>query len=168
MKGYAKALMDVAIKDDALDEITYQLDELDESFMTNKGWIKMMNSPMYTKDQKFALIDQLNLHKDLANLIKILAKTKRMDAFEKLYTDWTLMVRQKQNIAHVNVYTVAPLTKNQLENLTKSLQPRFKDETVELHVEVDESLIGGLKIIYHGQSIDHTVLRELEELFYTI
>ena len=60
------------------------------------------------------------------------------------------------------------MNKEQEEKLIKVLGPRFKGLTISLHKTIDKSLIGGMKVVYHGQSLDRSIARELEELFITI
>lgn len=168
MNNYAKALMDIAEKEGIIDEVSYQFDELNEVIKSNKAWIKMMSSPMLTDDQKTAYIDQLGLSNYLSYMLKTLAHTNQMMQIDDIYPAWVRMMREKNNIAHINVYTVNPLSDKQIDALTKRLKPRFKNQTIEIHVKVRENMIGGLRIVYEGQSLDQSIARELDELFMTI
>jgi F-type H+-transporting ATPase subunit delta len=44
----------------------------------------------------------------------------------------------------------------------------FKNLSISFHVTIDPELLGGIKIVHQGQSLDRTVARELEELYTTI
>lgn len=168
MNSYAKALMEIAIANNTLDQISYQFDELNEAVFSNRKWLDVMNSPMLDDEQKIKNIDQLNLNQHLATMLKMLATSKQMDLYDHIYPEWVRMIREKNNVAHINVYTVKELTKEQIEALSKKLQPRFKNQTIEIHVKVRDNLIGGIRMVHEGQSLDHSIARELEELFMTL
>jgi len=168
MNSYAKALLDIAEKENIVDQITYQFDEFNESVTSNPKWLKMMDSPMVSNDKKDQMIDQLGLNEHLTKLLKLLARANQMELYDDIYPSWVRMIRSKNNVAHINVYSVSELTDAQLKALTKKLQPRFKNQTLELHIKVRDNLIGGLRIVYQGQSLDNSIARELEELFLTL
>ncbi len=168
MNSYAKALLEVAEAHDMVDEIAFEFDQLNEAMFANKQWLKMMDSPMLSAEEKSMKIDALGLNQHLAAMLKILAESNQMELYDDIYPEWVRMMRSKNNVAHINVYTVEPLNDKQLSALTKKLQPRFKNLTIELHVKVREHLIGGLQIVYQGRSLDNSVARELEELFMTL
>lgn len=168
MNSYAKALLDIAEKHDSVDQIAYQFDELNETIFNNRKWLKMMNSPMVSHEEKIKNIDALSLNEHLATMLKMLAKTNQMGLYDTIYPAWVRMIRTKNNVAHINVYSVKALTETQINTLTKKLKPRFKGMTIEIHVKVRENLIGGIKLIYQGQSLDNSIAHELDELYMTV
>jgi F-type H+-transporting ATPase subunit delta len=168
MNSYAKALLDIAEKHHSVDEIAYQFDELNDTIFNNRQWLKMMNSPMVSYEQKYKNIEELSLNEHLATMLKMLAKTNQMGLYDKIYPAWVRMIRSKNNVAHINVYSVKDLTEEQVQKLTKKLKPRFKGMTIEIHVKVREHLIGGLRLIYQGQSLDNSIAHELDELYLTV
>jgi len=168
MNSYAKALMEIAEANQSVDEIAYQFDELNDALFGNDTWLKMMDSPMLTKEQKDANIDALELNEHLSTMLKLLANSNHMELYDDIYPEWVRMLRTKNNVAHINVYTAEPLSDGQIKALTKKLQPRFKNQNLEIHVKVRDNLIGGLRIVHQGQSLDNSIARELEELFMTL
>ncbi|MFA6800846.1 MAG: ATP synthase F1 subunit delta [Acholeplasmataceae bacterium] len=168
MNSYVKALYDVAVANHSLDEITYQFDQLNEAVMSQKKWLEVMNSPMLSNNDKSKKIDDLNLNKDLANVLKILAHTRQMEVYDEIYPEWVRLMREINHVAHINIYTVKPLSDKQINALTKKLKPRFKKQQIEIHVKVRDNLIGGIRMVYQGQSLDHSIAHELEELFMTL
>jgi len=168
MNSYAKALMEIAEESNVVEEIAYQFDELNEIIRSNKTWMHMMASPMLSNEQKSKNIDELGLSKHLAYMLKKLAFDNRMMLIDDIYPSWINMLREKNNIAHLNVYSANELSQKQIEKLTKKLKPRFKNQTIEIHVKVRKNIIGGLRIVYQGQSLDQSIARELDELFMTV
>ncbi len=168
MNSYAKALMEIAEEKNVVEEIAYQFDELNEIIRVNKTWMRMMASPMLSNEQKSKNIDELGLSKYLAYMLKKLAFDNQMMLIDDIYPAWINILREKNNIAHLNVYSANELTDKQIEKLSKKLKPRFKNQTIEIHVKVRKDIIGGLRIVYQGQSLDQSIARELDELFMTV
>jgi F-type H+-transporting ATPase subunit delta len=69
---------------------------------------------------------------------------------------------RRQKIVAV-VKTAVPLTAEQLERLTGSLG-RIYGRGVSLHVEVEPSVLGGIRVQVGDEVIDGTVAGRLEEL----
>lgn len=168
MSDYAKALMEVAQERDNVSQITTQFDRLHDLVVEHPTWLQLMDSPMYKVKDKDEKIDQLNVCITLSACLKTMVRKNHMSLFFDVYHDWIRLIRKQQKIAHVNVYAAKPLTKQQEDLLIKRLQPRFQQMTIDLHLRVDSSLIGGLKIIYQGVSLDRSIARELDELFTTL
>ncbi|MFA5470576.1 MAG: ATP synthase F1 subunit delta [Acholeplasmataceae bacterium] len=168
MRKYAKALHQIALERNKLDVLNYQFDQLKDLIKDNSRWIEMMDSPMITDKEKEANIDNLDFDDVFLSFLKTLSKKRHMTYIFEIYEEWTNLVRITQKIAHLNVITASKMTQEQENRLLEVLKPRFKNQTISLHKIIDPSLIGGIKVIYQGQSLDRSVARELEELFTTI
>ncbi len=168
MSDYAKALMEVAQKRNDIDQITTEFDRLHDIVFEHPTWLELLDSPMYELKDKDDKVDKLNLSPTLTACLKTMIRKNHMSLFFDVYHDWIRLIRKQQQIAHVNVYAAEKLSKKQEELLIKRLQPRFKNMTIDLHLRVDKALIGGLKIIYQGVSLDRSIARELDELFTTL
>ena len=168
MTSYAKALHQLAVEQEKLDQINYHFEELKRLIKENPKWTEMMDSPMLTADEKNKKIDELGFDILFLSFLKTLSEKHLMGYLDEIHQEWKYLVRASQKIAHLNVYLAAPLSNEQESKLMQVLEPRFKGKTITLHKTIDQSLIGGIKVIYQGQSLDRSVARELEELFTTI
>jgi F-type H+-transporting ATPase subunit delta len=168
MRQYAKALHHIALEQNKLDVLNYHFDELRDLIKSHPTWLKMMDSPMLSKKEKEAKIDELDFDPTFLAFIKVLSSKHYMQYIDEVYDEWIHLVRTTQKIAHLHVYLAKELTKAQEEQLMRTLKPRFKNQTISLHKTIDPSLIGGIKITHQGQALDRSVVRELEELFITI
>ncbi len=168
MRKYAKALHQLALEHEKLDLLNYQFDQLRDLFQKNPKWIEMVDSPMLSKKEKESKIDELDFDSTFLAFLKILSEKHHMAYIDDVYDEWIHLVRTTQKIAHLNVILASDMTNEQEMKLFEVLKPRFKNQTISLHKIIDPSLIGGIKVIYHGQSLDRSVARELEELFTTI
>ncbi|MCD4826663.1 MAG: ATP synthase F1 subunit delta [Acholeplasmataceae bacterium] len=168
MTSYAKALHQLAVEQNKLDQINYNFEELKRLKNELPKWSEMMDSPMLDAAEKNKLIDELDFDVLFLSFLKTLSQKHLMGYLDEIHQEWKYLVRASQKIAHLNVYLAAPLSDEQELKLMEVLKPRFKGKTITLHKTIDHTLIGGIKVIYQGQSLDRSVARELEELFTTI
>lgn len=168
LSNYAKALFELALEKKIIDEINQHFDDFQTSLEKQKLWIEMMDSPMFHFEQKRKMIDDLAYHPSFLSFLKTLAKKHIMHKSSEIYDEWTSLTRIHQKIAHLHVYSATKLKAEQIERIHQALKPRFPGRTVSLKFSIDPKLIGGIKVIYRGQALDHSVARELVELYTTI
>ncbi|HOI86052.1 MAG TPA: ATP synthase F1 subunit delta [Acholeplasmataceae bacterium] len=166
--NYAKALFELAKQSQKVDIIHYQFESLKRALQDMPGWIDMMDSPMVNMHDKETKIDDLGYDVVFRSFLKMLAQKNQMIALSEIFAQWNKLVRAHLKIAHVNVFSAKPLTKEQEHNILQAIQPTFPHHNVHLHLHVDRKLIGGLKIEYQGQALDRSIARELEELYQMI
>jgi len=168
IENYAKALFDLAKEQNKMDVLTFHFDDFMNAMEKNPNWVEMMDSPMISFEEKSKLIDVLEYDITFLAFLKMLAQKNMTHAYNEIYPLWAHMSRIFLNIAHIHLYSAIPVTEAQENAFRKVIQPRFPNKTITFHVTIDPSLIGGIKIIYQGQSLDRSVARELEELYTTI
>ena len=168
ISNYAKALFSIAKEENKIDVLTYHFDDLKDTVDKNPTWVTLMDSPMVSFEEKSKMIDSLEYDVSLIAFLKMLAQKNNIHLYQEIYNEWTLLSRVYQKIAHLHIYSAKPVSKEVEERLIKAITPRFPNQTVSLHITIDPTLLGGLKIVYQGQSLDHSVAREIEELYTTI
>lgn len=165
MMNYAKALHQIAVEKNILDVINHQFESFCEDIKKDPSWILLMDSPMLSIDDKYQNIDALGYEVSFLSFLKVLAKNRELNLYQEIYDQWVYLARAHQKIAHIGLYSAKPISDETIEKFRKALQPRFEDKTIEFHVVIDETLIGGVKTVYQGQSLDRSVAKELEELY---
>lgn len=165
VSNYAKALYAIAKEQNKIDLVTVQFDVFKDMVEDQKGWISMMDSPMISFDEKMERVEALDLDASFLAFLKMLAQKHHMHFYLEIYDEWVHMSRRYQGIAHILVYSAKPVTKNQEEALRQVIQPRFPNQKLDFNITIDEHLLGGIKIVHQGQSLDRSVARELKELY---
>ena len=168
ISNYAKALFSIAKEQEKIDLLTFQFHDFMDHMEKNPEWIVLMDSPMVSFAQKVPLIEALTYDASFLSFLKMLSEKNHMHSVKDIYAEWTELSRTFRKIAHLHVYTAKPLSKEQIEKLKITVQPMFKNLSISFHVTIDPELLGGIKIVHQGQSLDRTVARELEELYTTI
>jgi F-type H+-transporting ATPase subunit delta len=168
ISNYAKALFQIAKEENKIDIISYQFENFYELIQKNENWIKLMDSPMVLYREKLRMIDALKYDASFLSFLKIIAKKNNVHFYKEIYDEWLRLSRIYQKIAHITIHSAKELSSDYKEKLIKSLEPRFINQTISLNVKVKPDLLGGIRIIYQGQSLDRSISREIEELYTTI
>lgn len=165
--NYAKALFNAAKQEDALDEVLYDYETFVAALKNKQtdAWLDLVDSPVLTRKQKKDLIFGItNLHPVFVNFLKMLMKDYQIRSYEEIYEEFLILARQEQQVAHVRVIVAKPLTSEQLKYLRKELHGWFDDLDIEIEVIIDKRLLGGIRVMYQGQTIDRSFYSELQEL----
>jgi len=166
--NHAKALFELAKTSEKVDIIHYQFESLQQTIKALHGWTEMMDSPMVSLNDKESKIDALGYDVIFRSFLKMLAQKNQMFAITEIFAQWNKWVRAHLKIAHVNIFSAKKLTQEQEHMILQAIQPTFPHHNVHLHLHVDKTLIGGLKVEYQGQALDRSIARELEELYQMI
>ena len=135
-----------------------------EQLASSDGELELaLSSTNATADQKRALISKLvsdkvsELSMTLANQAHESKSYKRYAQVIGLYGVWVAEYAG-ESVARVRV--AKPLTEQQISRLEKALSALF-GKKLQINVEIDPSVIGGMHIVVAGEVIDATVLTKI-------
>jgi F-type H+-transporting ATPase subunit delta len=98
-----------------------------------------------------------------ANLTRLLAENARLPVLPEIARLFEQRKTAEQGIRRVLVRSAFPLEETEQQNLIAALKAHFGAE-VELSVEEDERLIGGVEIRADDLVIDHSIRGKLQQL----
>lgn len=165
--NYARAFHDIALEHDALERIGHEIATFKELLEGHETWCELMDSPMISESDKYKMIEALPYDASFLAFLKLLAHKSHMHLFFEIHDAWAYLAREHQKIAHVYIYTAQEIKDTQEQAIARILEKRL-GRKVDLDVIRDEHLIGGIRIVHNGQSLDRSIARELEELKLTI
>jgi len=155
----------IAAKSKALGTLEDELFAFNQTLASDRELQSAFSSRQAPTDAKVALIDELSKKKvsdSTALLLRyavIAAKNVRLsvvlDSFIKQVSDFASRL-----VANVTVAT--ELSKSQLERLEATLTKTYGQE-INLNVEIDPSILGGVKVQVSGQIIDGSVATRLNQ-----
>jgi len=98
-----------------------------------------------------------------ANFLKVVITNGRLELLPEIARQYEQYRREAERRIRVEVVSARPMDEAQSDAMAERLKARFGRE-VDLHVEVDESLIGGAVIRAGDKVIDGSVRGRLEQL----
>lgn len=164
--AYGEALYDLAQSENLSDLILDQLRALDESFRQESDFLRLLQSPNLSKQERCGIIDASfngKIHNYVLNFLKILTEKNYSRHFSDCVAAYRQHYNWDNNILPVTAVTAVPLTKEQSEKLKLKLSTLI-GKKIELTNRIDPDILGGVRLDYNGKRLEDTVSHRLESL----
>lgn len=165
-KRYANAFLEIAIEKDILKKAREDMLLIKNTIEGSSELRLFLKNPIVKKDQKKAVVDKIfkaRIEDITYQLFMLLAKKDREALLEDISKKFIELYNLHQGIIKVNVTSAREIEKAQLKALKKNIE-RTTGKTVEFETEVEEELIGGLKIRIDDTVVDGSVKFKLNQL----
>jgi F-type H+-transporting ATPase subunit delta len=127
---------------------------------------RCIGNPQLSAVQKSDLFKSLvgkAMDSNEANLIELLAENERLSLLPEIAILFDALKGAAEGITEATIYSAFPLDDKQRTDLIDDLEARFKTR-LNAQVVVDQSLIGGVKIVVGDQVLDTSVRGKLESM----
>ena len=130
----------------------------------------LVDNPAIPLVQRMALAERLlagRVPANVLNLSRLLVQRGRAEALPAVAVEYQRLLNRRRGVVEAVVTSAAPLTADE----TAALRARLAGMTggdVDLRVQVDEALIGGLTVEMQGTVYDGSVRTQLERLARTM
>ena len=125
----------------------------------------VMGNPQLSAEQVANLVISLCDDNDavLANLVRTLAENRRLALLPEISRLFDLAKSQEEGVQEAVVYSAFPIDETQVAALLQQLETRFGTRLT-ARVEVDPSLIGGVRVAIGDQVLDASVRGKLDAM----
>ncbi len=165
-KRYAKALIDLGIESNKLDEIKEDMILLDQTIEESRDLKLFLRSPLIKKAIKNSALEEIfegKVQQVTMNLIELLVEKSR----EKLLHDITLsyisLYKEHHGIIDVEVHTAFELNDAEVKKLTNILES-YTGKKVLMDLSIRKELLGGLTVRIDDTIINGSVKHKLSQL----
>ena len=164
---YAKALLDVAIKESDPAKTEQELVSFADLYSGNEELRKALANPAVPIQAKRGVIEQLTNRlkpsKPVAKLLLLLADRDRLDLLPELVTAYRERLMDYQQVVRAEVVSAMPLPDAQAKQLQDKLA-RLTGRTVTMTTRVDPSIIGGVVARVGSTVYDGSVATQLQRM----
>ena len=162
-KNYANALYEISLNSNQVLEFKDELRKISDIF-NNKELMIFLSHPNITKDKKKELLKKIiTTNKMINNFLMILIDKNIASYITNIYREFKILADKYLNILVVDCFSAKELDKQQIKDLTKTLNEKFNQE-IEVNVVVDTSLLAGIKLNINGLVFDNTALNALNNI----
>ena len=163
-KRYARAYFALAQEQDRLLEAQTELSEF-VTFLKGQSELSgVLYNPVFEIAQRKAilgsLLDKLEVSTPLRSLLSILVDKNKIAYVDLVAENFSQLVDEAEGRMKVEIASATVLDESSLTELRNEFS-RLTGKKVELEVEVDESLIGGIVARYGGMVYDGSVRTQL-------
>jgi F-type H+-transporting ATPase subunit delta len=126
---------------------------------------QVMSNPRLSVEQIAELFISLSDDKDpiLVNFVRTLAENRRLALLPDISRLFELARSQEEGVQEAVVYSAFPIDETQVAALLQQLEPRFGTRLT-ARVEIDTSLIGGVRVTVGDQMLDASVRGKLDAM----
>ncbi|MFV0440746.1 MAG: F0F1 ATP synthase subunit delta [Lachnospirales bacterium] len=165
-KRYSNALFSIAIDENKVDSLLEDVTGILEVFNSNQDFTAIMNHPQITSHEKSELLKNTfenHVDSDIIGLFEIVLKKNRATELVSILENFIDLAKKHQNISKAVITTATPLSEVQANKIVTILSEKL-GKTINYEVEIDENLIGGLKVAIDGKVFENTVQKTLTDL----
>ena len=164
-RRYAEAAFEVAMRDDTVADWRDQLD-VAAAIVGDEQVLDVLRNPAIPGDQRAevlagALGDRVS--RPVQNLVQLMLRRGRISQVPRVAAEFRRLDDERQGLVHATAITATDLTPDEVRALTARLEQQTGGR-VELDVEVDPSVLGGLIVRVGDRMIDGSVRGRLERL----
>lgn len=166
-KRYAQALGDLAFEQDLLQDVGTELNQFVEVVVATPEIKGLFASPTVSEENQAATL-QVYLEKAApstltSNFLQLLIQKRRMMLIEEIVAAYNLDVDARSGRITVEVRVPKEMTLTHTKQLTEVLAEKTGKE-VELDVQLDPSLLGGMVVRMGSVMLDYSVRNQLNQL----
>ena len=136
----------------------------DEIFKKNPDYVKLLDTPSLTKDEKLALIDGAfsGIDESVRNLIKILCERHSVLTFGEVKRTYLSLYNESRGIEEVEAVSAVAMSEEQRLRMTEKLSAMTGKKII-LKNTVSPEILGGIKLRYSGIQLDGSVRTRLDK-----
>ena len=166
-RPYADALFKAATAGAGVDlgSTAAWVDEL-AAIAANPQLRQLADNPKVTADQVFAVftgVARTALPDTAKNFLRTVIENGRVNALPEVAAQFRALVNSRNGSSDAVVYSAFPMDEAALAAVSESLQKRF-GRKLNLSVQLDESLIGGIRVVVGDEVLDTSVKARLEQM----
>ena len=167
---YGKALFDAAKELDMIDEIKEEIDTIDHILKQEPQFSELLCTPAVPAVKKKTMIREVfegRISRQTLSFLYILVDKGRFFHYHRIVKEYLRLMDEYRGEAYGKVYSAVPLSAEQIAKL-EAETGKLLHEKIRLKNKVDQSLLGGVKIMVDGKIIDATLRAKLEDLRYKL
>lgn len=163
---YAGAIFDIAGELGKEDDFFKELTELGQIFKENPDFMRILKSPVFSKEEKKRLLSEIfsgKISEYLMNFLKVLVDKNRIGIFQGIIDAYKGILNKKRNIEEVTAVTAIPMSEQMKSDLTNKLK-NLTGKNIILDNRIDESILGGVLLKIKNEQMDGTIKSRLESI----
>ena len=161
---YSNLLNDAVNSFDDFIEVKNGLDEFNSSLKNDLSINTFFKSKTIDSKEKMSLFEKAvsnSMSVILVEVLKVVIENNDINLLKDIAKNFTLLSKQKLNIAFVEVVSSNEMNSDQKDDITNSLSELIKKK-IDINFNVDKNLIGGLKIKVDDTLYDSSLQTKLE------
>lgn len=162
---YAKALLELAIEQNSLEQVASDMKYLLEVNNETKDFQIVLSSPIINSDKKIEIFKELfsQFEKLTTLFIELITKNRREYMLAQIADSFDTQLKEYKGIVPMTLISAVPLDQATKEMIFSKVDDSVKG-VLEINEIIDESLIGGFIVRMDDKQIDASIASQLNNL----
>jgi F-type H+-transporting ATPase subunit delta len=164
---YATALFELALESKAVDQVQADLKAYDALVASSPDLTRLVRSPVFSADEQAkalaAVLDRAGIKGVAANFLRVVASNRRLFAVREMIRGFNTMVARHKGEVTAQVTVAEQLSDARMGEIRDALR-QVTGKDVQVDVDVDPSIIGGLKVKLGSRMIDASLRTKLNSI----
>ena len=164
---YGEALFELAVEEGREEELMNEVILLRELLSENPDFGKLMNHPKVLKEDKLEVLESVfkgRVSEELVGFLHLIVSKDRYGEIDSILDYFIDEVKQVKGIGVAYVATALDLSEAKKKEVEQKLLSTTSFTRMEMHYQVDESLIGGMVIRIGDRVVDSSIRSKLSGL----
>lgn len=160
-------MFSLALENDKLDTIWEEVRMTWQILSENPTFIKTICHPEITRQDQIELLDDAfkgKVSDEVMGFFHVLADKKRLKELDAVLEYFDRSAKEYKKIGVVYVTVPMELTKAQQDKIRERILEVSSYESLEMHVETDASLLGGMVIRIGDEVLDNSIRSKMEHM----
>ncbi len=165
-KQYGEALFNASKKIDAVENVYSSLAVVVQLLKKDGAFRAFFHTRRIESDEKSAILERVlgnQSHPLVSSLFGILSEKREYRLFSGIYRWFSLRRQQELEILPVTAFTAESLAEDEIDAIRSSLESSMS-KRVELSMEAEEALLGGMKLRMGNLFLDGSIRGRLDRL----
>jgi len=164
---YATALFELALESKAVDQVQADLKAFDALVASSPDLTRLVRSPVFAADEQAkalsAVLDKAGIKGIAANFLRVVAGNRRLFAAREMIRGFNARVARHKGEVTAQVTVAEQLSDARMGEIRDALK-QVTGKDVQVDVDVDPSIIGGLKVKLGSRMIDASLRTKLNSI----
>lgn len=164
-REYAKALYELAEENNIVNIVKEEFKTV-SCLCEDEELMRFFTSPsVQIEDKKKVLLKSFKgFNEVMINFLFVLLDNRRFNLINNIYNEFNKISLNKKEIVSIKLISAKKLDDSQIDKFKISISLRFNNKKLQIENIVDETLIGGIKILANDTEIDLSTKNSILEL----
>ena len=145
------------------------LQDIANLFSSNEEFKNLLLNPCISKEEKIdtlkALFPEACENNIFINFLRELLEEKRINIIENIADEYTKISNDLNKEINIKIIVAGTIDEEQVKDIVNKYKKLYNANTVNYTVELDENVIGGVKVVVGNKIYDNTIKTQLEQIF---
>lgn len=166
---YVKALFDSSKNKEESIMFQKALKDISDTYLTNEEFKNLLLNPRITNEEKLDTIKEMFKeycsNSTFSNFLFELLNKERISLIQSVSEEYTKINNSINKEIDIKIIVASKLDDNQIKDIVNKYKEIYDANKVNYTIELDESIIGGVKVAVGNTIYDSTIDTRLKQIF---